>query len=416
MLSRTKIFYGWFVVAGAFLIAMAIMGMHFNLIGLYFPHFVKEFGFSNSRLGMYFITSVTLISTATSYFIAKIYSKIPLRIGMSLAGFMAGFVYIGYSFATNAYQFIILSMIFGLCLGLGTVSAFSMLSTRWFIKKRGTAISIIASGTGLAGVFFSGYLSNIIETKGFQQALFTEGLMIMGLALIGALLIRSNPESMGLTALGAGEELESKQQQQTSSTLRSLDLKEAMKHYPFYVLVTTLVLMNGMVVTFVSQYVSYFRTLNFEATTIAFIVTGLGVSLTLSKVVFGIIIDKFGMKVANYCLFSAWIIALATLIFANSSPLLVIVFVIFSGSLPVITSVSLPLWVAHMFGDKHFPQLIGRTNSIGGIGSMTGPIVVGYFIDISNYKTVFSTALIIMLALAILMTFALNSAEKKRHI
>ncbi len=413
MFAKIKVFYGWFVVLGTFLIAMAIMGMHYNLIGLYFPHIVKQYGYSNSQLGLFFITSAGITMTITSLSISKIYSKIALRFGMTLAGVLAGFVYIGYSFASQAWHFMLLTAVLGYCVSTGTVSAFSMLANKWFIKKRGTAISIIASGTGLAGFFFSSYLSNVIESQGFQTAFFHEGIIIICLAILGGLLIRSAPAELGLNPLGS-QEVEQQQINKNKQNLRSINLREAIGKYPFYVMAFSLFTMNGLVLTFVSQYVSYFKTLNFASTEIVYIVTGLGVSLTLSKLVYGFLNDKFGLHPSNFILFFAWFTAVISLIYADISSIFVIAFTICSGTLTVITSVGMPLWVASMFGDKHYPALIGTINSIGNVGSMTGPIVVGYFIDVFGYKTVFSYGLGIIVIIAVLLTFALISAKKHR--
>ncbi len=418
LLRRGKIFYGWFVVLGAFFICMAIMGMHYNLIGLYFPHLAKKYGYSNTELGLYFITSAGITMTITSLMISKIYGKIALRFGMTLAGVLAGFVYIGYSYAHEVWQFMLLTACLGYCVSTGTVSAFSMLSTKWFIKKRGTAISIIASGTGLAGFFFSSYLSNIIETKGFQTAFFHEGIIIISLALLGGLLIRSHPSNLGLEALGAGENEQKANNinNENEINLRSVDLPEALTKFPFYVMAIMLFLMNGLIITFVSQYVSYFRSLNFEPTEIVYIVTGLGISLTLSKLFYGILNDKLGLHYSNFILFVAWFIAIISLIFADVSNIFVVAFTVCSGTLTVITSVGMPLWLGSMYGDKYYPSLIGTVNSVGNVGSMLGPIVVGYFIDILGYKMVFSYGLIMVIILSILLTLALIFAKKNRRI
>ncbi len=419
MFGKMRIFYGWFVVLGAFLIAMSIMGMHYNMIGLYFPHLAKKYAFSNSQLGLVFITSAGITMTITSLSISKIYSKITLRFGMTLAGVLAGLVYISYSYATQFWQFMLCTAVLGYCVSTGTVSAFSMLSNNWFIKNRATAISIIASGTGLAGFFFSSYISNIIESQGFQKAFFHEGIIIISLALLGGLLIRSKPSDIGLEPLQETDKTDdtSKLDENTSikKELRSITLKEAMKKPPFYIMAFTLFMMNGIILTFVTQYVSYFKTLEFSQSTIALIVTGLGVSLTLSKLAYGLLNDRLGLHRANLILFISWVTAILALIFAELSSIVVFIFIVCSGTLPVITSVGAPLWVATMFGDKYYPSLIGTINSIGNIGSMLGPIVVGHFIDIYGYKNVFSYSLIIIISLAIILSCSFVIAKKARQ-
>ncbi len=417
-MQSKKIFYGWFVVFGAFLIATATIGLHYNLIGLYYPHITAQLGYSNSQLGLFFITALSGTTVITSLFLSKIYAKISIRFAMGFSGILSGFIYIGYSFATKPIEFILLSMVLGYCIASGTVAAFSILTTRWFIHKRGFALSIIAAGTGLAGVFFSGYLSSIIEASGYQRAFFVEGLIMIALTLVGVFFIRSSPESMNLAPLTVANTNSSSEKsvQHKEVELHSLALKEALKEYPIYALAITLFLMNGTVVTFLSQYASYFKSLNFEANTIALIMAGLGASLTINKIFYGVLIDKLGIQGANYFLFFAWLATVLSLIFAELSPIIVIIFVVFSGNLAVVTTVATPLWIANMFGDKHYTSFIGIITASANVGAMIFPILVGYFIDSFGYKAVFSVTFVIMFILATLMRFAIKSANKTRLV
>jgi MFS family permease len=74
---------------------------------------------------------------------------------------------------------------------------------RWFLRKRSLAMSIVSVGNGLGGAF-APLVGLLVITVGWRQAVFISGLTIIVFIVPLSLLVRNNPESMGLLPDGDG--------------------------------------------------------------------------------------------------------------------------------------------------------------------------------------------------------------------
>lgn len=84
------------------------------------------------------------------------------------------------SHVTEAWQF---CLVFGVMIGfLGNATLFAPLiatATRWFDKRRGLAVAIVASGQGLAGMIWPAVFDSLIADYGWRGALFIYGVFAM---------------------------------------------------------------------------------------------------------------------------------------------------------------------------------------------------------------------------------------------
>ena len=124
--------------------------------------------------------------------------RIPLILGtLSLA---AG--YIIASTATTMWEF---AAVQALLIGFGSSATFGPLVadiTRWFTKRRGVAIGIVASGNYLSGTIWPPILQQAIETFGWRQAHFGVGVFCFATMLPLALALgrRAYPSDSGSLA------------------------------------------------------------------------------------------------------------------------------------------------------------------------------------------------------------------------
>ncbi|MBC6440933.1 MAG: MFS transporter [Rhodospirillales bacterium] len=95
---------------------------------------------------------------------------------------------------TEAWQF---CLIFGVMIGfMGNATLFAPLittATRWFDRKRGLAVAIVASGQGLAGIIWPYVFDSLIALYGWRGATFIYGAFAMVTMPPLVLLLRGNP-------------------------------------------------------------------------------------------------------------------------------------------------------------------------------------------------------------------------------
>lgn len=92
------------------------------------------------------------------------------------------------SLATEYYQ-IFLAQGLGYGIGAGGVFTTGMVCTgQWFVKRRGMAVGIVVSGSGVGGVIFPIFLNRVVEDVGFYGAVRYTALLV-GIVLSGACLM-----------------------------------------------------------------------------------------------------------------------------------------------------------------------------------------------------------------------------------
>lgn len=83
----------------------------------------------------------------------------------------------------------------------------TILVNRWFIKKKGLAMSIALSGSAIFGMILSPFITYCIQNLSYQLAYqIIAGLMFVMSSVLIIFLIKEKPEDIGLKALGYGEE------------------------------------------------------------------------------------------------------------------------------------------------------------------------------------------------------------------
>nr|MDK7249242.1 MFS transporter [Corynebacterium amycolatum] len=70
----------------------------------------------------------------------------------------------------NIYVFYLLSIGVGFGYTATTIIPVSMLVNNWFVKSRGTALSLSFAGLGLGGIIFSQLLTWLIGDMGWRMA------------------------------------------------------------------------------------------------------------------------------------------------------------------------------------------------------------------------------------------------------
>ena len=125
---------------------------------------------------------------------------LPILIGS--VGLAAGFILAGLSGGIVAF-----AVVHGLLLGLaGSSATFAPLvadASLWFVKRRGTAVAICASGNYLAGAIWPPIVQHFVETVGWRQTYIGMGIFCAVTMPLLALLMRARPPA--LVAVEAGK-------------------------------------------------------------------------------------------------------------------------------------------------------------------------------------------------------------------
>jgi MFS family permease len=197
-LARLPFFYGWVVVAVAF-VTMGIGVNARTAFSLLFPPILEEFhwerGVTAAAFSIGFFSSI-LISPYTG----RLVDRFGPRLVIPAASVI---VAAGLALATAVTQ----PWHLYLTLGVMVVGASVLLSyighslfvPLWFVRRRGLAVGIAFSGVGVGSVLLFPWVQTLINAAGWRQACWTLAILMVAILVpLNFLLQRHKPQDLGL--------------------------------------------------------------------------------------------------------------------------------------------------------------------------------------------------------------------------
>jgi MFS family permease len=155
-----------------------------------------EAEFAVDRGGASIPYTATMIAFALGgVMMGRLADRFGIVVPLLLSSLMLGAGFIAASNAASYWQFIFAQA--GLIGFLGCSTTFGPLVadvSHWFLRRRGIAIAIVASGNYLAGTIWPPVLQYAVETVGWRQAYAAIGLVCLATMLPLALTLRRRPE------------------------------------------------------------------------------------------------------------------------------------------------------------------------------------------------------------------------------
>ena len=235
--STLSPFYGWYIVGASFLILFFNAGARFS-IGVIFKPLISEFGWTRSQVSLAFLVNMTVFALSLVV-VGRFYDRYGPKwvIVISTVFLSAGYVTV--SFISAFWQFLFFYGILA-AVGLGGTSAplVAALTSKWFVKRRGLAISVALSGSCIGQFLLIPLITTFVLSYGWRASYFSIGLIMLvvniGLALG---VIRGDPEDLGRRPFGHEKRDEGEipqNQVPPEKKSRDLDLRGAMGTSSFW--------------------------------------------------------------------------------------------------------------------------------------------------------------------------------------
>jgi len=198
---KPDIFYGWIVAGAALGIGAALFGIRFSF-GVFFESFQSEFALTRavtSSVYSLYLVSCSIFGIIGGWAMDRYHP----RLVAAFFGVSTGISLLLISQAGSLWQ---LYVTYGLLLAAGTgapVPTMTSVVARWFDRRRGLAIGISASGTGLGIVLVAPLAAYLITLLGWRMAYVGLAVFIFIMVISLAMLLRRDPAEMGLLPDGA---------------------------------------------------------------------------------------------------------------------------------------------------------------------------------------------------------------------
>ncbi|MBP2636713.1 MAG: transporter [Firmicutes bacterium] len=204
MAEQKKFFYGWWIVLVAFLSVAVTYGTK-GVFGVVQLQMLDDLHWTRASIAGAMSANMLVYAIAAP-FVGKFMDKVGIKSILIAGALLTGVSFLLVTTVTETWQFY---LYYGILLGLAN-TGMGMIPgptavNRWFVKKRGRALSIalVASPGGMA--IFTFLAKDLLKTIGWQGMFMVMGITSFVLVIIPAyLFMRSSPEEMGL--LPDGEE------------------------------------------------------------------------------------------------------------------------------------------------------------------------------------------------------------------
>lgn len=414
--GRSRIFYGWYLVAAAVLISAAVAGVNASSRIFIFPLSV-DLGWSSFALAGAFSIGV-LTNGLTQPVLGHLFDRWDSRKVILISVTVAGLATLGVGLTSSYWHFILLySVIFSTALGGASFGLLGPLVARWFLKRRALALSLLMAIPTMGGIFSPSIASLVLAFYGWRETQMVSGAILLLLALPLALkFLRNWPSEIGLKPDGDSESPTETRMRGSAPPNQQGRFEverwwRAFRSRPIWALVLVFAI-GGFADIFAPFILPSFAvdSLKLGAETIAVSHGVMAVLGPVGAVAVGLVADRFARKRILGALLLAQALAFLVLIAVpfGFSLLLFAVLAGLSGIAWMLIALSL---IADIYGLRALATLWGIAFMFHSIGSLIGPFSVGLVIDLTGSYYLPFAVCASMLVLAAIVSFAINERK-----
>jgi len=380
--KRTKIFYGWWIVAASLVIALYAGGVTFYGFTAIFEPIANEFGWSYTKISL----AASLRGLEMSL-LAPITGRLVDRWGPRRLIFGGAIIIcLGLILLSHTTS---IGMFYGafalIAMGLGTCTSTVLMTAvaNWFHKRVGTVSGIVASGFGFGGLLVP-IIVNLIDTHGWRIAINTLALGMLAVVVPLSLLFRHKPEQYGYLPDGEVKSTATPDNNLALPQPAEVDIgvKQAVKSKAFWHIAVATMCHMTMATSIVTHVMPYLSSIGIARSTSSLVATGIPLTSIIGRLGLGWLGDKFDRKQIAAAAFA--MMGLGTFCFgyiASAGTWLLIPFFTFfcigyGGSVALRPSLT-----RDFFGRLNFGSVFGLLMGLSMLGGLIGPPLAGWVYD-----------------------------------
>ncbi|MCK9356589.1 MAG: MFS transporter [Dehalococcoidia bacterium] len=391
------LFYGYVVVAAAFL-SMAVSSGAIFSFSVFFAPLQEEFGWTRAITSSAFSLNM-FVQGMLGIVVGKLNDRFGPRLILTLSGAILGIGFILVSTIDAIWQ---LYLLYGVVIGIGVSGGpVPLMSTvaRWFRARRGLMTGIVMAGVGLGTMIVPPLADWLIRTFTWRTSFVAVGVLLLVAIPLTAQFLRRDPAGMGLQPLG-GREITNGRQLPASP---GVPFSDAIRTRQLWLIVAAFGGFGFTIQSVMVHVVIHATGLGLTASTAAALMTAIGALGVVGRVGIGGLADRYGSKrllVSQYALLALSLIWLG---FARDTwSIFACAFVFgfsFGGIVPLNSHI-----VAELFGLRAHGAVLGATGISIGIGGSIGPVFTGFCYDVlASYTVPFVVCGIVTAVAALLM-------------
>jgi MFS family permease len=410
--ARTRGFYGWWIVVALFFVVLNTGGMGFYCFPVFVQSLIDEFGWTMTQ-----ISAGAALWAIVYGFSGPVVGLLIARFGvtrtMLAAAFISSLTLLGYASMQALWMLYAIMFGAGFAMAGTTLVPSQTVITNWFNKYRGRAMSMMMLGIGTGGFVLPPLNEWLIRMVGWRGTwLVAFGVTWVIVIPLIAVFVRTRPSEIGLLQDGGAV------QEDTTSTVHGLPVKQALSTITFWLVFGTYVLQLLGLSAMNFHFVPYLiREAGFTPQQAA---SFLGFTILLSipgRLLFGWMADRMSPAV---------VLAIVGALLACGPSLLEVLFIRMGlGDVNLLwfytvpyglgiagNAVVLPILVGRCFGELHFSKLMGLVMSGFAIGVVVGIPGAGKIFDATGS---YEIAFLVCIAAFLLSSVMVITIRPSRH-
>ena len=413
---KPRVFYGWVIVGVVAMGGFTHSAETFPILSVFLKPMTEEFGWSRSTFTGA-MTIGTLVAAVTAVFIGPALDRFNPRWLMAGAFLVLGGSFMLMSQVTELWQFYVLQ-ISGRAVHMGIISvAMAVIIPKWFVAKRGKAVSIGAIGNRAGGVALPLFTQALVTIASWRWATLAMGVLIMVISVLpSALFLKRKPEDIGQLPDGASPEEADKATQQTGADSArqgrpqrqdvSFTVRQVVRMRSFYLLTTAFALMF-VINPATSLHTIPFLTDQGLSTQVAVTTVSLWAATgMLGTLLAGYLADRFNLRIVSgtqYVLLGGSFIFLQMV----DSTFEAITWALYYGLIQGGTFINQQVILADYYGRESLGAIRGLVWPVQSLANAVGPFAASLVFDrTGGYSLVFNSFFALALVAAVLTFMA----------
>ncbi|MDP6376086.1 MAG: MFS transporter [Pseudomonadales bacterium] len=388
-----RIYFGWWLVAGLFIVLTISSGMGFYNLSVYINVLSQAHGFAVSEVSGA-VSLFFLVGGIGGMWVARLFERMDVRLVMTGGAALGGLALALIGGVRESWQLYVLFALFGIGNSGVSIVTSTTLVTRWFPgPDRSVALSVASTGLSFGGVVLTPVSAAWLNTAGVETTMPWLGfLFFAAITPIAWLLVRWEPTERtieGAVPLPSGP---------------VWYYRDAIRT-PFFLVVSL-----GFVLCMCAQVGGIAHLYN-QAQMIAGDVTAaravqiLSVMSIVMRIAGGWIVRRMSLR--HFALVNSLVQGAGVLIIAlaDSATTVLVGAAVFGSSVGNLLMLH-PLMLAEVFGTFDYARIFSLSNAITVLGVGSGPFMLGLVYDFSSYQVAFGVAAILCLGSFLLMALA----------
>ena len=411
--SRRGLYWGWYVVLGAFLILGINYGARYSF-GIFVKPMALEYHWSRSVISAG-ISIMVLAYGVGGIFAGRLVDRIaPRWIITAGATLMAAGMFLT-AMIRNPLQFYFTYGILGgfgaACLGVVVCNSSV---GKWFIRKRGLAFSVSSIGVSAGTIAMAPLVGYVVKVYGWQAGFILMGVcvLVIGVVLSQWFMGKTRPEDYGLLPDGGGGTERGGDPISDGALRFEPSLDQVLRDSRFWILVVCYSLAVMAEMSALVHQVAYAQDLKIDKVAAASSLGIIGMASILGRLFFGWLIDR--ISDAKYASAISFLLMAAGmfLLVKTTSVTMLFAYALLFGFAYGSTAVMMPFLLADRFGRYVLGSAYGvLTFFSAGIGGGAGPIIAGYIYDLTGS---YNSAWLLNLTVLLIATFLILALKPRR--